>query len=190
MLADTLSGNRIFVIANRAASALDQIAEQSPPCSIATVGIIRMSNLKEDGTSHVILQGISRVRIEAIVQETPYRLVKIQPLLPSETPSNSDQLQSLQQTLLALIDERERLGTPCPEGFREMFDSTQNLDAAADLTAHALCKDSALKQTLLETFDTARRLNLIIEAFRRELEKCSLDQKLDELRGEDNSQQN
>ncbi len=189
MLADALSSNRIFIVANRADGQSGQVDVDCPPCSVATAGIIRMSTLNNDGTSNVILQGLSRIIIERIVQERPYRLVKIRPL-PPKTPISLKDLDTRQQQLLNLMEARERLGIPSPNGIRQIFDNIDNVDSIADLAAHALCQNAAFKQRLLETLDTAQRLDLIIDSFRRDLEKEILGKKLDDLLGQDEVTEN
>jgi ATP-dependent Lon protease len=44
---------------------------------VITVGLIRASKKREDGTSHVMLYGVQRIRITGWVQETPFRIATI-----------------------------------------------------------------------------------------------------------------
>ena len=46
---------------------------------MGTVGLVRVSKKHEDGTSFVLLQGLERVKINAIVREEPYRLIQVKP---------------------------------------------------------------------------------------------------------------
>lgn len=94
---------------------------------VTTVGLIRASKKREDGTSHVMLYGVKRVRITGWVQEKPFRIATIEPfstlrespddelarlksraleLLPPTTPECSEAMQMLRNTLDEMV---------CPE---------------------------------------------------------------------------
>ncbi|MEQ1748982.1 MAG: LON peptidase substrate-binding domain-containing protein [Prosthecobacter sp.] len=87
---------------------------------ISTAGLIRASKKQADGTSHVMLYGVTRIRFTGWVQEEPFRIAKIEPiptlfnlpvaefdklkvralsLLPVETPETGEAMQILRATL-------------------------------------------------------------------------------------------
>lgn len=184
MLADALSSHRVFIIANRADGKTKYIEHDSAPCSIATIGIIRMSTLNDDGTSNVILQGLNRIRIKDITQEKPYRMATI-----SEIPNDLDQPSKdqgmRQKKLLDIIKTRQAIGLPSPDGILDLIDSLDNLDSIADLAAHSLSKGAALKQRVLETFDTNKRMDLLIKSLSQDIEHKKLDLAIEALVGQD-----
>ena len=47
---------------------------------LAPVGLVRVSKQNPDGTSFVMLQGVSRIRARSIVQESPYRILETEAL--------------------------------------------------------------------------------------------------------------
>jgi ATP-dependent Lon protease len=77
MLHDALHSHRMFAVAMQKP---DRTREA--PCSIAGIGLIRVSVQHNDGTSHLILQGLSRVALAKAVRTRPYR---VHPLLPLPT---------------------------------------------------------------------------------------------------------
>src|ERR1044071_3407721 len=75
MLADSLSTTRMFSIAMQKPA-----RTRETPSSIASLGLIRVSVGHEDGTSHLILQGMPRVELEETICYKPYRIQRIRPL--------------------------------------------------------------------------------------------------------------
>src|SRR5204863_7997007 len=75
MLADALHSNRMFSVAMRRPG-----SSRETPLPVAGVGLIRVSVGHKDGTSHLILQGLSRVELQEAVRYKPYRVQRIRPL--------------------------------------------------------------------------------------------------------------
>ena len=75
MLSDSLKSNRMFSVAMQKPG-----RTRETPFPVAGLGLIRVSVDHEDGTSHLILQGITRVELRETVQTKPYRVQAIRPL--------------------------------------------------------------------------------------------------------------
>src|SRR6185295_3682837 len=75
MLSDSLKSNRMFSVAMQKPG-----RTRETPCPVAGLGLIRVSVDHEDGTSHLILQGLTRVELMETVQYKPYRVQCIRPL--------------------------------------------------------------------------------------------------------------
>src|SRR5205814_10186063 len=63
MLADMLRSERMFSVAMQKPG-----RTRETPCSVAGLGLIRVSVGHDDGTSHLILQGLARVEIVGMVR--------------------------------------------------------------------------------------------------------------------------
>lgn len=158
MLRDALDTHRLFAVAGldmkRMASAFE------PPFRIATVGIVRASQEHEDGTSNLLLQGITRVEFTEIITDTPYRRVRIRPL-PSD-PGASDEENARQRARLSrLLSTRFRLGGDGSTELTKFLRSIDDPEVFTDLAAFNLCTDARLKQRLLETLSVRERLALL-----------------------------
>ena len=68
MLADMLKTDRMFSVAMQKPG-----NKRESPCHVAGLGLIRVSVAHQDGTSHLILQGLTRVELVETVQTRPYR---------------------------------------------------------------------------------------------------------------------
>jgi ATP-dependent Lon protease len=169
MLRDVLDGNRIFAVAGLDyASSTGQF---EPPHKVACIGLIRACQKNDDGTSRVILQGLCRVRIEAILGDTPYRRIRIRPLAsnPGAAPDENARLQS---ELTRLINLRLKLSPAGEEGMGPMLAAVNDPESFVDIAAFNLCKNAPLKQKLLETLDVNRRLALLLAILRSEVDSA------------------
>src|SRR5476651_219302 len=75
MLSDSLDGDRMFAIAMQRPGRM-----RETPSPIAGLGLIRVSVGHQDGTSHLVLQGIARVQLAETVRYRPYRVQRVRPL--------------------------------------------------------------------------------------------------------------
>ena len=96
LLHDSLHSHRLMAIAMTKPGAKREI-----PCKIAGIGIIRAAVKHDDGTSHVILQGLHRIQLNKAAKYRPYRVHSFTPL---ETKRTSDKrIQLLREKLVDLV---------------------------------------------------------------------------------------
>ncbi len=174
MLRDVLCSNRIFAVARLDPTQTDA-DEPMPP--VASIGIIRACQKGENDTSNLLLQGICRVKVKAIVHEAPYRVIAVKPLVTT-AGTHQAELELLRLEVMRLLHLRRRLGTPVPKGMTQFLESIDDIDTFADIAVFNLCEDSPLKQQLLETLETRRRLQLFASALKAEIEEQRLRRKL------------
>src|SRR5271166_4326980 len=107
MLLDSLHSDRMFSVAMQKPG-----RSRETPSVIAGLGLIRVSVGHDDGTSHLILQGIARVELEETVRYKPYRVQRIRAL--ESPPCNELVVDALLAKVRELLDERVQLGMPFP----------------------------------------------------------------------------
>jgi Lon protease-like protein len=173
MLADALDSERMFAIAM-----LKPGSTRETPLPIAGLGLIRVSVKHPDKTSHLILQGLTRVELGETVRYKPYRVQRIRPL---ETPPwDSDEADVLMTKVRELLKERFKLGLPLPpytssasttttNEMLKYLDSIESPGRAADLVSCAVLPGAAERQTILETVDVETRLRRLIDFLATEL---------------------
>lgn len=184
MLADALASHRMFAIALQKPG-----RSRETPSAIAGLGLIRASVRNQDGTSNLVLQGISRVCLGRAVRYRPYRVHPIHPLPSAHTPGPA--VHALAQQVLKLVTERLELGMDFPfktlghvadpdsnettasehhafaiEAFREVLTHLAKADdpeQLADLVSATLLASPRQRQTILETAELENRLaNLVL----------------------------
>jgi ATP-dependent Lon protease len=182
MLADALGSNRMFSVAMQKPG-----RSRETPCPIAGLGLIRVSVDHTDGTSHLILQGLTRVKLAETVQYKPYRVQRIQPLAAEEADNVT--VDALIAKVHELVEQRLELAPfPSPLPIKQgkeagpheptVFTKTEVLnylgklssaDQVADLVTCALISEAGERQTILETVPVEPRLKHLIHFLMAEI---------------------
>jgi len=189
MLKDMLASERMFTVAMQRPGTTHE-----SPCAVAGLGLIRVSVDHKDGTSHLILQGLTRVHLKQTLQYKPYRVQTIRPVEMPE--ADSVVVDALLAKLLELVRHRLQLGQPAMpfpllqseasesaggsmsspadnvtgDQVVEYLESQGNPGAVADMVACALLGHPGQRQTILETFDVEERLKHLVHFLMAEIE--------------------
>ena len=164
MLSDVLNQDRIFaVVAERDQTFTDDQLDE-PPFEVATAGLIRVSKENEDGTSFVMLQGLSRVRIKSIDDEGPYRILKVEPL---ETIIEKDTKEYRNKIYDALV-QNKLLGGETSKDILDYLETIEDDAAFIDLAAFTLCKNTIRKQAMLEVQRLHKRAEMLFDDLMQE----------------------
>jgi Lon protease-like protein len=154
MLKKSLENQRMFAIAMPDAT--------SQPRRIAGIGLIRACVDRPDGTSNLLLQGISRVRFTDFVQEEPYYVAKVEPLKTEEVDSVEGD--ALAEKVLEILKKMQQKGKIGSGATMKYLTELKNYDMLADIVTYSFLEDITLKQELLETLDLRQRLRKVVLA--------------------------
>ena len=119
MLSDVLDSHRMFSVALRKPG-----RTRETPSPVAGLGLVRASVGNRDGTSHLVLQGIARVRLAQPVRYKPYRVQKIAPL--ETTSSDSVVVDALAAKVLELVAIRLEQGFELPVHVLKQLSRTES----------------------------------------------------------------
>lgn len=184
MLIDVLASDRLFAVARIHSSKRSLGGVKEPLPRIASVGIIRACQKNDNETSDLLLQGICRVEVREIIREQPYRVIAVRPLATTNG-SPIAKLEVLRLEVMKLLNLRRRLGTPAPKGMTQFLESIDDIGTFADVAAFNFCDDNVVKQQLLETLETRRRLELFAALLKSDIETHRLRRKLQGLVSDD-----
>jgi Lon protease-like protein len=171
MLADVLASHRMFIVAM-------QKPASRTPVAIAGLGVVRVCVQNPDGTSHLILQGITRVELARAVQTRPYRVHRLRAL---QAPSrDSVTIDALLAKLRDLVSERIELGLPPmfpavklkgkgQQSIMAYLNDIDDPDEVADLVSCYLITGAVERQTILETVEVEPRLKHLIHFLMAEI---------------------
>lgn len=183
MLEDALASRRMFAVAMNRRTSL-----RETPSVVAGLGLIRVAVKHDDGTSHLILQGLTRVVIERPLRYKPYRVYRVRAVEtpPCESVSGDALLAKVRELLQARLES----GAPLPVPFlpeaegvnlpansaKEVFaflKSISDPERAADMVSCAVLGSARDRQEILETPDVPSRLRRLIEFLIRDLRRSA-----------------
>lgn len=180
MLAEALEADRMFSVAMQKPG-----STRESPVAVAGLGLIRVSVGHRDGTSHLILQGMTRVELESVVRYKPYRIHRIRPL--RTPPCDSVKADALVAKVRELLEQRIRMGLPFPfpvmspdkqekntssfsaKEILKYLESISDPEQTADLVSCAVLPGASQRQRILETVDVEERLRHLIQFLLAEL---------------------
>jgi ATP-dependent Lon protease len=176
MLADVLARERMFIVAMQKPE-----RARETPSQIAGLGLVRVCVNNPDGTSHLILQGLTRVELGKTVRYRPYRVHEIRPLQAHR--NNSIVIDALVAKVRDLVTARLEQGldsaTPVKSkssrpalNAKEVIgylDKLKNPDQMADLVSCALLPGALERQTILEAVEVETRLKHLIHFLMAEI---------------------
>jgi Lon protease-like protein len=162
MLKESLESQRMFAVA----LPNDPHNTALVPHRVAGVGLIRACVDKPDGSSNLILQGVSRVRFTDFVQEKPYYVGRIEVLNTEE--SDALEVEALSVKVLEMIGTMHDAGEIQAEGIMKFLGEIRDYDALADIVTYSFIEDVESKQKILETLNLKTRLQKVIVALRRQ----------------------
>jgi Lon protease-like protein len=161
MLEETLGDCRMLAMA----MPRDEQEREVEP--IAGAGLVRACIRNEDGTSNLILQGVSRVRFTGWEQTEPFRIARIEPVESRE--GDQENIESRVTQLHALCARFKEQGIELPSQFEAYLNQITNIGVITDLVASTLVADSRVRQMLLEEVEIPKRLEKLLAGLRAQL---------------------
>lgn len=166
MLAWSLENERMFCIALLREGRSDWTSpEDFYPT--AGLGLVRACVEREDGTSHLVLQGLTRVAFTGFTQESPFVIARLRPL--GDVQPVDDAEAGLSAQVLELCSRLRKHGVGVPDALDDQLAQVDDDGLLADLVAHAFISVPVHRQSLLETVNVHHRLRLLIEYLQAEL---------------------
>jgi len=172
MLSQVLHSDRMFVVAMQKPG-----RRADTPSSVAGLGLVRLCVENPDGTSHLILHGISRVELVRTLSAKPFRVCRLRAL---QAPTrDSVTIDALIAKVRDLVSERIQLGLPKSMGSAPKFkakkeiisylDKINDPDQVADVVSSELLPGAVERQTILETVEIEPRLKHLIHFLMAEI---------------------
>lgn len=151
MTHQALGGNRMFAIAHS--------YDDTNAAAVAGLGIIRACVSNPDGTSNLILQGLSRIELSN-VQTTPRPRADIKILRDGNAAYD---LAEMRSRILKTCQEFLSDGHQTPPNFESYLRSSISDSAFTDLIASTLISDPSHRRALFETVELESRMALLLE---------------------------
>ncbi len=157
----------------------DPEAEEPTPADLyeyGTLATIHRLARAQDGTLHIIVQGMERIRMQEYVQQEPYMRAKVE-AAPDVTEEGLE-MDALIRSTTELFGRLAALAAYMPE---EVVSTAMNVTDArqlAYLVASITRMDLAKRQEVLETTSVSEKLRKLIAILSREVEVFELGKKI------------
>ncbi len=135
-----------------------------------------MKMAKQDNQTQMVVQGISRFKVEAFEQEKPYLVARVTYI--DETETKGKEIQALMNTLVNIFTRVVELSPGLPSEVGTMSKSIQEPGTLANMVASTINVPAVEKQAVLEIDDVKKRLRHVSRMVNRQLEILELGNKI------------
>ena len=144
--------------------------------TVGTVCMILKLFRLPDGNQSIIVHGHHRFRLQNLVQEDPFHVGQIEPIVDADLDDAETQalMGSVRQQARRLIE----LSPNTPDEAQQVLDSITSPGALADFLAANLPGDGEDKQKVLEILNVGHRLREVAERLARQLDVLELQDKI------------
>ncbi len=160
----------------------DSSVEEPGPADLFPVGtaaaVMRMLKLP-DGRIRLLVQGLSRMRIESFVADAPALRAKVSRVAePDAAEPRTEETEALVRAVKEALEKTVSLGKPISPEVMVVAAGLDEPARLADLAASNLELKVDEAQKVLETIPAADRLKLVIEVLRREIRVLTVQQEI------------
>lgn len=161
MLQHALHTDRLLCIGSLQPTEDDDSEADDHIGPFSTAAVIRACVAQPDGTSHLVLQGLQRIRLLSWTQYEPFRIARIEPI---ETccrhPSSAARKgQHLLQRVIGLIQQNTDSGRQLAAQLQKLSDP----DHLVDFVAANLIRDPQARHPLLGLAEVEERLDFLLD---------------------------
>src|SRR5690349_6211036 len=154
-------------------------AEDPKSGDLATVGVVcqilKLFKLP-DGNQSIIVHGLTRFRLDEIVQDEPYLLGRLT-ILEEDQPEGAP-LDALAASVRQQANRVIELSPNTPDEAAQVLNSITNPSALADFLAANLQADALEKQRMLEELDAEKRLRMVAASLANQLDRLELQNRI------------
>jgi len=174
---EALNDNRMIVLVSQK-DVNKEDPEQADLYTVGTVAIIMRMLKLPDGRIRILIQGLSRAKVNEITADGHFVQAKITPISEPLAPDNSLEVEALVRNVRGLMERAASLGKNVSP---EVLAIIANLDDAgrlADLSASNLELKVDDAQSVLNIFDPVERLRRVNELLNKEIDVLTVQQEI------------
>jgi ATP-dependent Lon protease len=168
------AGRQIMLVAQKAAGKDEPKADDMFDVGCVS-SILQMLKLP-DGTVKVLVEGVQRANTNSITDNDEYFVSEVVPIEPAGEPS--PEVEALRRAVTQQFDQYVKLNKKIPP---EILTSIAGIDdpgrLADTIAAHLPLKLEA-KQSVLDLFDVAKRLEKLLELLEHEVDILQVEQRI------------
>jgi ATP-dependent Lon protease len=172
---ETMIQDRIIFLATQKEAQTDEPGEEDI-FEIGTVAEIKQLLKLPGGTIRVLVEGLSRAKIERYVEQEPYFKVEINEYI--ESPKVTSNIEALMRSLVNQFEQYVKMSKRIPPETVVTVVNLEEPGRLADIIASHLALKLDDKQRVLEAVDVSKRLEILCEIVAKEMEILELERKI------------
>ncbi|WP_418792598.1 endopeptidase La [Phosphitispora sp. TUW77] len=172
---ETMIQDRIIVLATQKEAQTDEPAKEDI-YEIGTVAEIKQLLKLPGGTIRVLVEGLSRAKIENYIDYEPYFKVEVTEY--PETGHITSEIEALMRSLVNQFEHYVKMSKRIPPETVVTVVNLEEPGRLADIIASHLALKIEDKQRVLEAVDIAKRLEILCGIVSKELEILELERKI------------
>ncbi|MCY7345511.1 MAG: endopeptidase La [Pyrinomonadaceae bacterium] len=174
---DALSKNRMILLVSQ--KDLDkEEPTQEDLYKVGTVAVIMRMLKLPDGRIRVLIQGLSRARVESVVAGNDYVKGNLVPIPEPTAPANSLEVEALVRNVRALMERAANLGKNISPEVLAIISNLDDAGRLADLSASNLELKVQDAQSVLDIFDPILRLRRVNDLLSKEIDVLTVQQEI------------
>ncbi|MDT3698507.1 MAG: endopeptidase La [Thermincola sp.] len=172
---ETMLQDRIIFLATQKEAQTDEPGEEDI-FEIGTVAEIKQLLKLPGGTIRVLVEGLSRAKIERYLDHEPYFKVEINEF--TESTKVTSNIEALMRSLVNQFEQYVKMSKRIPPETVVTVVNLEEPGRLADIIASHLALKLDDKQRVLEAVDVSRRLEILCEIVAKEMEILELERKI------------
>ncbi|MCQ8896208.1 endopeptidase La [Limnobacter humi] len=168
------TGKSILLVAQKSATK-DEPSEKDMYNIGCVANVLQMLKLP-DGTVKVLVEGVQRARLLQVSDEGSHFSAEAMPLLPD--PSQSPETEAMKRAVMAQFDSYVKLNKKIPPEILTSLASIDDVGRLADTIVSHLPLKLEQKQTILETFSVAQRLEALLSQLETEIDILQVEKRI------------
>ena len=146
--------------------------------SVGTIGIIMRMLKLPDERIKILVQGLSKGRVQEYIQSDPYYSVRIAKIVEAKPPATSLEAEAVTRTVKEQLERIISLGKVLMPDVMVVIENLDDPGRLADMVVSNLGLKVEVTQTILEVEDPIARLTRVSEILAKEVEVLSMQQKI------------
>lgn len=176
LIKEVLDGNRILGVLVAKESELVDTYTVKDLYDVGTVAIIIKVETADSGETQIMLQGVSRFKIDNYIDDSHYFSTEI--TMIEDSSKHDKETKALMSNILKLYDKLVKLSPTLPDEIAGMANTIEEAGILADMIASTINCSCEEKQDILQTFNPKRRLKKLTKLINYQIEILEMGTKI------------
>jgi ATP-dependent Lon protease len=173
---ESMAKDRIIGLVVSKKSGNSDAPDKEDLAAVGTSALILKMAKTENNRTQLLVQGLSRFRIDAFVDDKDYLRARVSAIRDLEKKDN--EIEALMSNLLSQFSRIVELSPGLPGEIAQMARTIQEAGTLADMVASTINATPEEKQRVLETEDVKKRLRVVTRLVNHQLEILELGNKI------------